>query len=112
LSKKELSYSEIECSTNKPQKEIEFMALDTTVRARIDSNLKKEVEEILEEIGLTISQAIILFMNRVRSERGIPFDLKIPSDSTQKAIDEIKRGDVVRYTSDDPIAEQMKDLKS
>jgi antitoxin component of RelBE/YafQ-DinJ toxin-antitoxin module len=42
-------------------------------------------------------------------EKGLPFDVKIPSDTT---IEEIKRGDVVRYTSNDPIGEMMKDLKS
>jgi len=62
------------------------MALDTTVRARIDSNLKQEVEEILKQIGLTTSQAITIFMNRIKIERGIPFDLKIPNDLTIQAM--------------------------
>jgi len=62
------------------------MALDATVRARIDSNLKQEVEEILKQIGLTTSQAITLFMNRIKTERGIPFELKIPNDLTIQAM--------------------------
>jgi DNA-damage-inducible protein J len=62
------------------------MALDTTVRARIDSGLKEEVEEILKQIGLTTSQAITIFMNRIKIERGIPFDLKIPNDLTIQAM--------------------------
>ncbi len=88
------------------------MALDTTVRARIDSELKREVEEILKQIGLTTSQAITLFLNRVKIERGIPFELKLPSKSTLEAIEEIKRGDIIEYKSSDPISEMMKDLKS
>jgi DNA-damage-inducible protein J len=62
------------------------MALDATVRARIDSNLKQEVEEILKQIGLTTSQAITLFMSRIKAERGIPFELKIPNDLTIQAM--------------------------
>ena len=62
------------------------MALDATVRARIDSNLKQEVEEILKQKGLTTSQAITLFMNRIKTERGIPFELKIPNDLTIQAM--------------------------
>ncbi len=62
------------------------MALDATVRAGIDSNLKQEVEEILKQIGLTTSQAITLFMNRIKAERGIPFELKIPNDLTIQAM--------------------------
>ena len=37
------------------------MALNATVRARVDEQLKYEVEEILRAIGLSTSQAITLF---------------------------------------------------
>jgi len=66
------------------------MSLDTTVRARIDSELKKDVEEILSEIGLTTSQAITLFMKGIKRERGIPFELKIPNKKTIEAMNEAK----------------------
>jgi len=55
---------------------------------------------------------INLFLNRVRLERGLLFDVKMPSDTTLKTIEEIEKDEVVRYTSDDTIAEMMKDLKS
>ena len=68
------------------------MALDTTVRARVDSKLKEETEKIFSEIGLTTSQAIIIFLKRVKQERGIPFELKIPNEETLKARQEAKDG--------------------
>jgi len=64
------------------------MALNSTVRARVDEQLKYEVEEILKQIGLTTSQAITLFMNRIRYEKGIPFELKIPNATTIQAMKE------------------------
>ena len=67
--------------------------LDSTVRARVDSQLKNEVESIFGEIGLTTSQAITLFLKRVKFERGIPFELKIPNNATQKAIEEAENMD-------------------
>ncbi len=70
---------------------------------KVDPIAWDSAKEIFKEYNLSVTDAINIFLNRVRLERGLPFDLKIPSDSTQKAIDEIKRGDVVRYTSDDPI---------
>jgi len=75
------------------------MALDATVRARIDSQLKQDVEEIFKQIGLTTSQAINIFMNRVRSERGIPFDLKVPNDLTLQAMRDADNniGEVISY---------------
>ena len=66
------------------------MMLDTTVRARIDSNLKNEVETIFHELGLTTSQAITLFLKKVKIEKGIPFELKIPNETTIKAMNEAK----------------------
>ena len=64
------------------------MALNSTVRARVDEQLKYEVEEILKQIGLTTSQAITLFMNRIRYEKGIPFELKVPNTTTIQAMKE------------------------
>jgi DNA-damage-inducible protein J len=66
------------------------MMLDATVRARIDSGLKNEVEVIFHELGLTTSQAITLFLKKVKIERGIPFELKIPNETTIKAMNEAK----------------------
>jgi len=64
--------------------------LDATVRARIDSGLKNEVEVIFHELGLTTSQAITLFFKKVKIEKGIPFELKIPNETTIKAMNEAK----------------------
>jgi len=69
------------------------MTLNTTVRARVDEQLKYEVEEILKQIGLTTSQAITLFMNRIRYEKGIPFELKVPNAITIKAMEEADNND-------------------
>ena len=66
------------------------MALDAVVRARVDKNLKEDVESILSEIGLNTSQAINIFLKRVKLENGIPFELKIPNKETLKAIEEAK----------------------
>ena len=68
------------------------MALDATVRARVDSKLKQDVEEILAEIGLSTSQAITIFLKGIKRERGIPFELKIPNEETLKAMREAKEG--------------------
>lgn len=66
------------------------MSLDATVRARVDSKLKKDVEEIFEQLGINTSQAINIFLKKVKSENGIPFELKIPNDKTMEAMNEAK----------------------
>ncbi len=38
-----------------------FKIMDTTVRARVDSDLKQEAEAIFKKLGLNTSQAIVMF---------------------------------------------------
>lgn len=66
------------------------MALNATVRARIDAELKEDVEKILSEIGISTSQAITMFMKGIKRERGIPFELKISNKDTLKVIQKAK----------------------
>ena len=75
------------------------MTLNATVRARVDSNLKQEVEEILKEIGLSTSQAITLFLKRIKYEKGIPFELKVPNATTIQAMEEAQQniGETINF---------------
>jgi DNA-damage-inducible protein J len=64
--------------------------MDATVRARVDSDLKQEAEAIFKKLGLNTSQAIVMFLNMVKLQNGIPFDIKIPNKDTLKAMQEAK----------------------
>lgn len=55
-----------------------------TVRARIEPKLKKEAESILESLGLTTTQAITVFFRQVTLQKGMPFDVVIPKEKSQK----------------------------
>jgi len=77
------------------------MALDATVRARVDAQLKKDVEKILSEIGLNTSQAITMFMKSIKRERGIPFELKIPNEETLEAFREIEAKETEKVSLDE-----------
>lgn len=43
---------------------------------RINDNIKKEVLPILEDLGLSLSEAINLFLHQIKLNNGIPFELK------------------------------------
>jgi len=88
------------------------MALNATVRARVDEQLKYEVEEILKQIGLSTSQAITLFMNRIRYEKGIPFELKIPNATTIQAIEEAESNDGETISFDEFLKESKTHAKT
>ena len=51
------------------------------IRARVEDQLKKDVEEILSSLGLSASEAINIFYNQIRLNKGIPFPIKIPNNS-------------------------------
>ena len=85
------------------------MALTASVRARVDAELKQEVESILSQIGVTTSQAINMFLNGIKRERGIPFELKIPNDKTLQAMKEVEKGIGETVTLDEFLRESQID---
>jgi DNA-damage-inducible protein J len=72
---------------------------NTYVRARIDTNTKERAAGALEEMGLSISDAIRLLMLRVADERRLPFEVKVPNAKTRKAIAELESGKGKRFAS-------------
>jgi DNA-damage-inducible protein J len=62
-----------------------------TTTIRIDNDLKNECDLIFEDLGLTMSAAMTLFLKQVVKTRGIPFELKahVPNKETRKTLDAI-----------------------
>jgi DNA-damage-inducible protein J len=60
------------------------MGKSSTIRARIEPDLKGKAEHIFQQLGLTTTQAITLFYKQVELKRGLPFDVAIPNDVTPK----------------------------
>ena len=50
--------------------------MTTTITARVDADKKRQAEEIFDDIGLTLSGAINVFINEVVMYQGIPFNLR------------------------------------
>jgi addiction module RelB/DinJ family antitoxin len=50
---------------------------ETIIRARVDEMEKLECESIFKSLGLTMSEAIRLFIRQVNTVKGIPFELKL-----------------------------------
>ncbi len=55
------------------------MANTATVYARIEPELKSDVEGILTQLGLTPSSVIQMLYSQIKLTNGIPFDIKLPS---------------------------------
>jgi DNA-damage-inducible protein J len=62
------------------------MGKTATVRARIEPGLKRDAEAVLKKIGLTSSEAIVLFLTQVKLQKSLPFPVHIPNKKTRQAI--------------------------
>ena len=76
---------------------------------KVDPKAWDAAKVIFKEYNLTVTDAINIFLNRVRLERGLPFPVKVPSKRLREAMGEAESNDLVRY---DGIEEMMQDLKS
>ncbi len=65
---------------------------NTTVRARIDNKLKIEVTGILNDLGMTPSEAINLLFHQIKNYKGLPFDVRIPNNETLQAMTDARGG--------------------
>ena len=84
------------------------MAKDATVRARIDSDLKAEVEHLFEELGLSTTEAITLFYTQVKLRNGLPFDVVVPNEVTRKVFEDTDAGkNLIRCESVDQMFEAL-----
>ena len=55
------------------------MPRTSNVFARIEPELKEQSEIILTRLGIPMSNAIGLFLRQVVLQRGLPFEVKLPS---------------------------------
>ena len=65
------------------------------IRARVDPQLKDEVEDLFAQLGLSTTEAITLFYRQVKLNRGLPFDVRIPNAVTQRTFAETDAGENV-----------------
>ena len=62
------------------RKEMFYMATKSAnLYARIEPDVKEKAESILSTLGIPASSAINMFYKQIILQRGLPFDVKIPS---------------------------------
>lgn len=64
------------------------MAKTSSVYVRLEPKVKEESEAILNQLGIPMSHAISLFLKQVVLQRGIPFELKLPSPAVLEELTE------------------------
>ncbi|MFA6439927.1 MAG: type II toxin-antitoxin system RelB/DinJ family antitoxin [Bacteriovoracaceae bacterium] len=83
------------------------MARTAMVQARMEPNLKHNVEKIFSAVGLSATEAITVFYKQVELMRGIPFEVKIPNNETLAAITEGRKGRGKKFKSTKALFQEL-----
>jgi DNA-damage-inducible protein J len=84
-----------------------FVMATVNVQTRIDPAIRKEAADVLEKIGLSISDVMRVMLVRIAREHEVPFELFVPNKTTVAAMREARAGGLPSF---DSAAELMADL--
>lgn len=99
-----------------------IMARTSNVFARVEPEIKDQAEQVLNQLGISMSNAVGMFLRQIVLQRGIPFDMKLPQGALpaygsltkaqfdaeiEKGMADIKAGRL--YSADDVEAEMKRD---
>jgi DNA-damage-inducible protein J len=90
------------------------MNTTTNVSIRMDTDLKKQAEELFADLGLNMTVAMTMFLRQAIRNQGIPFEIsRTPNNETIAAMSEaekIARDPSIKAYSN--LDELFRDLKS
>ena len=99
------------------------MARTANVFVRVEPDIKEQAEQILDCLGIPMSNAVSMFLRQIVLQQGIPFEMKLPvrkpvamGSLTKEEIDaEISKGmksieEGRVYSADAVEAEMMRDF--
>jgi len=68
------------------------MEKSATIQARINPEVKREAQKILSQLHISMSEAIAMYLTQITLHKGIPFEIKIPNEITQKTLKDSEEG--------------------
>jgi DNA-damage-inducible protein J len=63
-------------------------AQTSMLHIRVDDNIKEQATDALGAMGLSVSDAVRLFLRRVVIDQAFPLELKVPNAQTRAAMEE------------------------
>jgi DNA-damage-inducible protein J len=78
------------------------------IRARVSPDLKAKAESILDQIGLSSSDAIRMFYKQITMRKGLPFEARIPNATTREVLRDAEAGkNRTRYADADDLFQKL-----
>ena len=59
------------------------------VQVRVEESLKREIEELYSDLGLTMSEAMTLFFKQCLMRKGLPFEVRLLNADSMSSIKEV-----------------------
>lgn len=85
------------------------MSKTSTVHARIDASTKRKSEKVLEEIGMTPTDAVRLLYRQIALRREFPLELRVPNAVTARTLSKSDRNEEIeRFESVEEMVESWK----
>jgi DNA-damage-inducible protein J len=81
-------------------------ARSSMLHVRVDDDTKEQATTALEAMGLSVSDAVRLFLRRVVADQAFPLELKVPNAATRSAMveaDEIAKSRRARFATADEL---------
>jgi len=83
------------------------MSQTKMIHIRLDEHTKAQASAALESMGLSMSEAVRMYLTRIASEQRIPFDIKVPNAKTRAAMEEARSLSNMRFDSADEIFDTL-----
>jgi len=83
------------------------MATTTMIHVRVEEEVKKQAAAALEAMGLSVSDAVRVFLTRVAAEKQIPFALRVPNAETRTAMEEARAMSKARFSNADELMDDL-----
>lgn len=76
------------------------MSKTATIQTRIDPKVKNSAQRVLNNLNISMSEAISIFLTQVSLNKGIPFEVKIPNKTTEDTLRKSEKGEDLHEVSD------------
>ena len=86
------------------------MANSSMLHIRVDDDVKAQATEALAAMGLTMSDAVRIFLKRVVNDQAFPLELKVPNAETRAAMEEARammKARQARFESADALFDEL-----
>ena len=86
------------------------MAQSSMLHIRVDDEVKTQATEALAAMGLSMSDAVRIFLKRVVNDQAFPLELKVPNDETRAAMEEARammKARQARFESADALLDEL-----